>query len=130
VQADSWSQIIGLSNVSGSRINLQAGTGYNSSYLSMEEGYDIKLVTPLASTSQSIIRLASNKQIKLETPELYVNNSLNVNGLIIGTNIGVESPLFFTSNRNMTINGVSFSVYGIELRSCTKSVLLDGYDIR
>ncbi len=96
----------------------------------MEEGYDIKLVTPLASTSQSIIRLASNKQIKLETPELYVNNSLNVNGLIIGTNIGVESPLFFTSNRNMTINGVSFSVYGIELRSCTKSVLLDGYDIR
>ena len=61
----------------------------------MEEGYDINLVTPLASTSQSIILLqvASNKPIKLETPEVYVNHILNVDGLIIGSNISVKSPL-------------------------------------
>jgi hypothetical protein len=114
----------------GDRLELKVGTGYRSSYLSMEEGYDINIVTPLASTSQSCIRLASNKQIALEAPEVYVNNSLNVNGLIIGTNIGVKSPLFFTTNRNMTIDGTSFSVYDIDLRKYTKSVLLDGYNIR
>ena len=46
----------------------------------MEEGYDINLVTPLFSTSQSIIRLASNKKINLETPEVYISNNLNING--------------------------------------------------
>ena len=30
----------------------------------------------------------------------------------------------------MTINGISFSVYDIDLRNYTKSVLLDGYNIR
>jgi hypothetical protein len=30
----------------------------------------------------------------------------------------------------MTINGVAFSVYDIDLRIYTKSVLLDGYNIR
>ena len=50
--------------------------------------------------------------------------------MIIGTNIGVKSPLFFTTNRNMTIDGVSFSVYDIDLRKYTKSALLDGYNIR
>ena len=30
----------------------------------------------------------------------------------------------------MTINGISFSVYDIDLRKYTKSVLLDGYNIR
>ena len=30
----------------------------------------------------------------------------------------------------MTINGITFSVYDIDLRKYTKSVLLDGYNIR
>jgi len=53
-----------------------------------------------------------------------------VNGIVSGTNIGVKSPIFFTTNRNMTINGISFSVYDIDLRKYTKSILLDGYNIR
>jgi hypothetical protein len=89
----------------------------------MQEGYDINLVTPLTGTSQSSIRLASDKQISLEAPEVCVNNSLNVDVLIIGTNIGVKSHLVFTTNRYMTIEGVSFSVYDIHLRNYTKSVL-------
>jgi hypothetical protein len=114
----------------GSRIDLKVGAGYNSSYLSMEEGYDINLVTPLFSTSQSIIRLASNKNINLETPEVYISNNLNINGNITGINIGVKTPLFFTTNRNVSINGTTFSVYDIDLTKYTKYILLDGYNIR
>ena len=96
----------------------------------MEEGYDINLVTPLFSTSQSIIRLASNKKINLETPEVYISNNLNINGNVTGLNIGVKTPLFFTTNRNITIDGTTFSVYDIDLTKYTKFILLDGYNIR
>ena len=114
----------------GDRINLQVGTGTRASYLSMEEGYDINIVTSLYGTSQSGIRLASNKQINLEAPDVYVNNNLNINGIVTGINIGVKTPIYFTTNRNMTIDGVSFSVYDIDLRKYTKSIALDGYNIR
>ena len=114
----------------GDRINLQVGLGTRASYLSMEEGYDINIVTSLYGTSQSGIRLASNKQINLEAPDVYVNNNLNINGIVTGINIGVKTPIYFTTNRNMTIDGVSFSVYDIDLRKYTKSITLDGYNIR
>ncbi len=39
----------------------------------MEEGYDINLSAPVSGTSQSIIRLASNKKINLEVPEVYIS---------------------------------------------------------
>ena len=80
----------------------------------MEEGYDINIVTSLYGTSQSGIRLASNKQINLEAPDVYVNNNLNINGIVTGINIGVKTPIYFTTNRNMTIDGVSFSVSDID----------------
>ncbi len=76
--------------------------------------------TPNHATSYSITELKSKKQIKLDSPEVYVINSLNVDGFIIGNNIGVKTPLFFTTNRNMTIDGVSFSVY--DLRKYTHSI--------
>jgi len=96
----------------------------------MEEGYDVNLVTPLFSTSQSIIRLASNKQINLDAPLVYVANQLSINGIISGENIGVKTPLFFTTNRNVTIYGTTFSVYDIDLTKYTKFITLDGYNIR
>jgi hypothetical protein len=124
----------------GSRIDLKVGLGYNASYISMEEGYDINISTPNNVTSQSIIALSSNKHINLAAPTTYTKNinvdgsittnSLTVNGIVTGANIGVKSPIFFTTNRNMTINGITFSVYDIDLRKYTKSVLLDGYNIR
>ena len=80
----------------------------------MEEGYDINIVTSLYGTSQSGIRLASNKQINLEAPDVYVNNNLNINGIETGINIGVKTSIYFTTNRNMTIDGVSFSVSDID----------------
>ena len=48
----------------GSRINLQVSAGYNFTHFSMEEGHDMYFVIPRVSTWQSIIRLASHKQIK------------------------------------------------------------------
>ena len=89
----------------------------------MQEGYNITMATPNTS-SNSIIELKSQKQIKLDSPDVYITGSLS------STNIGVKTPLFFTTNRNITINGISFSVYDIDLRKYTKSVLLDGYNIR
>jgi hypothetical protein len=125
---------------SGSRIDLKVGLGYEASYISIEEGYDINISTPNNALSQSIIALSSNKHINLAAPTTYTKNinvdgsittnSLTVNGIVSGTNIGVKSPIFFTTNRNMTINGISFSVYDIDLRKYTKSILLDGYNIR
>ena len=94
-----------------------------SSYLTMQEGYNITMSTP-STSSNSIIELKSQKQIKLDTPDVYITGTLS------STNIGVKSPIFFTTNRNMTINGTVFLVYDIDLRKYTKSVLLDGYNIR
>ncbi len=58
-----------------------------------------------------------------------VNKNLSINGIVTGLNIGIKTPLIFTTNRNMTIDGVSFSVYDNDLRKYTKSFLLDGYNI-
>jgi hypothetical protein len=86
--------------------------------------------TPSEATSNSTINLISKKQINFDAPNVYINNNLNIGGIVSGINIGVKTPLFFTTNRNMTINGISFSVYDIDLRKYTKAVSLDGYNIR
>ena len=108
--------------VNGDIVQLKVGSTL-SSYLTIQEGSNITMSTPNTS-SNSIIELKSQKQIKLDTPDVYITGTLS------STNIGVKSPIFFTTNRNMTINGISFSVYDIDLRKYTKSVLLDGYNIR
>ena len=77
-----------------------------------------------AITSSSIINLISKKQIKLDAPDVYVTGSIS------STNIGVRTPLYFATNRNVTIDGSTFSVYDIDLTKYTKNVLLDGYNIR
>jgi hypothetical protein len=108
--------------VNGDIVQMRVGSTL-SSYLTIQEGSNITMSTPNTS-SNSIIELKSQKQIKLDTPDVYITGTLS------STNIGVKSPIFFTTNRNMTINGISFSVYDIDLRKYTKSVLLDGYKIR
>ena len=64
-----------------------------------------------------LLRLLVAKCIKY----VYVNNNLNINGIVTGINIGVKTPIYFTTNRNMTIDGVAFSVYDIDLRKYRKS---------
>ena len=96
----------------------------------MEEGYDVNISTPYNITSTSVINLTSNKAVNFNTPRVNLTNDLFVLGSIIGLNIGVKSPLYFTTNRNMTINGTVFSVYDIDLSKYTKSILLDGLSIR
>jgi hypothetical protein len=47
-------------NDNGSRIDLQTGTGYARSFISMQEGYDINIATPNNASSQSVIALSSS----------------------------------------------------------------------
>jgi hypothetical protein len=114
----------------GDMISIKVGEGNDSSYISLAQAGDINIQTQNYTTSNAVITLTSNKFITLNSPETVISNDLKINGLVSGINIGVKSPLFFTTNRNMTINGISFSVYDIDLRKYTKAVSLDGYNIR
>jgi hypothetical protein len=74
----------------------------------------------------------SSDQIRLNAPNSYTNN-LVVTGTINtsnGLNIGSKSPISFTTNRDVVINGITFSCYDIDLTKYTKYVPLDGYNIR
>ena len=114
----------------GDNIAIKAGEGNNSSYISLIEGGNINIQTQNYATSNAVITLTSNKFINMNTPETVISNNLTINGNVKGANLGIKSPIFFTTNRTVTINGVSFSVYDIDLRKYTKSVSLDGYNIR
>ena len=50
--------------------------------------------------------------------------------MISGLNVGTKLPISFTTNRNININGTTFSCYDIDLTKYVKSVTLDGYNIR
>jgi hypothetical protein len=119
------------STTAGSRIDVQVGSGYGRSYLSLEQDYDINLFAPSGGTRMTTIALSSD-QIRLNAPNSYTNN-LVVTGTINtsnGLNIGSKSPISFTTNRNVVINGITFSCYDIDLTKYTKYVTLDGYNIR
>ncbi len=47
-----------------------------------------------------------------------------------GLNMASRSPISFTTNRNININGITFSCYDIDLNLYTKYITLDGYNIR
>ena len=91
-----------------------------SSYLTIQEGYNITLGTPNYATSNSIIELKSQKQIKLDSPDVYITGTLS------SMNIGIKSPLFFTTNRNINIHGTTFSCYDIDLNKYTNIVNFEG----
>jgi hypothetical protein len=74
----------------------------------------------------------SSDQIRLNAPNTYSNN-LVVTGTInsdSGLNIGYKPPNSFTTNRNININGTTFSCYYIDLTKYVKSIALDVYNIR
>ena len=108
--------------VNGDIVQLRVGSTL-SSYLTIQEGSNITMSTPNIS-SNSIIELISQKQIKLDTPIVYITGSLS------STNIGEKSPIYFTTNRNININGTTFSCYDINISKYTKSIVLDGYNTR
>ena len=114
----------------GSRIDLRVGTGYGASLISMEEGSDINLSTPFNTTSTSVININSNKATNLNAPKVNLSNDLFILGSVTSLNIGIKSPMYFTTNRTVSISGNNYSVYDIDLTKYTKSVLLDGYNIR
>ena len=55
----------------GSRIDLQVGTATGRSYLSMEEGYDVNIATPIEIGGVKTIRLATD-QIILNSPTVFI----------------------------------------------------------
>ena len=60
----------------------------------------------------------------------YIAKNLTLGGSIKSVNLGQKSPIYFTTNRNININGTTFSCYDIDLNKYTKSILLDGYNTR
>jgi len=109
---------------------MQVGLGYNASFFSMQEGYDINISTPNNATTQSVISLTSNKAVNLTAPKTYISNDCVVYGSMSCLNVGKKSPIYFTTNRNININGTTFSCYDINLNKYVKSMLLDGYNTR
>ena len=109
-----------------SRIDMQVGLGYERSFISLEQGYDINLFTPTGGQNIKSIALTTD-QILLTAPNTFISGKLtSVNGL----NIGSKSPISFTTNRNININGTTFSCYDLDLNLYTKYITLDGYNIR
>jgi hypothetical protein len=72
----------------------------------------------------------ANTVIGLNASQVNVNNNLSVSGNIICKNLGQRTPIFFTTSRNVTLNGVTYSCYDIDLSLYTNSILLDGYSTR
>jgi hypothetical protein len=65
----------------------------------------------------------SSDQIRFNAPNAYTNN-LIVSGAkngASGLNIGFKLPISFTTNRNININGTTFSCYDIDLTKYVKS---------
>ena len=113
------------------RIDLQVGLGLNRSYISLEEGGDINIsATPSNSTSLSLINIASNNCVYLATPKVICDNDLRVTGKITCLNLGQRLPICFTTSRNVLINGITFSVYDLDLTKYTNFVSLDGHNVR
>ena len=110
----------------GSRIDLQTGSATTRSYISLEEGHDINISTP--------VNIGNVKSINLSTDNIILDaNQVFVSGKIInsnGLNIGAKSPIYFTTYRNVVINGSTYSVYDINLIQYVKYITLDGYNIR
>jgi hypothetical protein len=115
----------------GSRIDIQVGLGSARSYLSLEQDYDINLYAPSGGPRNTTIALSSD-QIRLNAPKTYTNN-LVVTGNITsanGLNIGTKTPFYFITNRNVVINGITFSAYDIDITPYIKQITLDNYEIR
>jgi hypothetical protein len=103
-------------NIAGSGEGLAILCCTNPSYLVVEQGNNITLKTRNSVTSNAMITLDTTL--------------VNITGSLTCANFGTKSPIFFTTNRNMTINGYIYSVYDIDLTKYTKIVTLDTYDIR
>ncbi len=114
----------------GDRLDLKVGLGARQSYISMEEGYDINLTNKIGGIYLSTINPTGNTTIGLSAKTVNVSDDLIVTGNITCKNLGQRTPIFFTTSRNVTLNGATYSCYDIDLRLYTNSILLDGYNIR
>jgi hypothetical protein len=66
----------------------------------------------------------SSHQIRLNASNSYTDN-LVVTGTINtsnGLNVGSKAPISFTTNRNVVLNGTTFSCYDIDLTKYTKYI--------
>ena len=109
----------------GDAVELNVGLGTVASYLTMQQGYDINLV----SLSGNVGINALNS-VNLITPTTTVSNDLRVTGKLTCLNLGSRAPIYFTTNRSINLNGVTFSCYVMDLSQYTNSLLLDGYHVR
>jgi hypothetical protein len=103
---------------------ISAGTGMSKCSLSLEDGYDANITS-----LKGVIGLnASETQV---SGNLYVNGRLfNGTSSQIAAYISAKIPVNFTTSRTVTVNGVNYSAYDLNLNTYTKYVSLDGRKIR
>ena len=71
----------------------------------------------------------------VQTNNLYVNGTINASGpitssFVTASNIGVKTPITFTTSRTITSGGDTYYLYDIDLRKYTKQINLGSYNYR
>ncbi len=91
---------------SDSNIHIQVGTGYSSSYLKLEEGYDFAILTPTGEAAGPRQRVLSSDRIRLYAADLFANNLVVTSRIDMenGLNIGCKVPISSTTNRIRNVN--------------------------
>ncbi len=87
---------------------MQVGLGYERSSISLEQGYDINIFTPTGGANIKTIVLSSD-QIILTAAKTYITNDCLIYGSLSCFNVGNKTPIYFSTNRNININGTMFS---------------------
>jgi hypothetical protein len=94
------------------------------------DGFQLWAGTTTASTLSS-----DGNTMLLNSPLTTVSNNLNVGGVLsvsgkVQGYIASRLPIYFTTNRTVTINSINFSAYDINLNLYTRFLTLDGRKIR
>ena len=89
----------------------------------------------IAYNSSSKTGVGHNFNSSVQTGDLFVNGTVLASGTITAltltaSNIGVKTPIKFTTSRQVTSGGDIYYMYDIDLRLYTKSILLGSYNYR
>ena len=105
----------------GDRAEIMVGLGTRTSYLSMEEGYDINLYNSIGNITLNSFNTGGNV-ISLQAPQVNVSKNLVATGSIYANNLPSQKPFTFTCSSVCSIGGRNFFRYDIDLTKYTKFI--------
>jgi hypothetical protein len=105
----------------GDRAEIMVGLGTRTSYLSMEEGYDINLYNSIGNITLNSFNTGGNV-ISLQAPQVNVSKNLVVTGSIYSNNLSSQKPFTFTCSSVCSIGGKNYFRYDIDLTKYTKYI--------